>query len=95
MCRIYLLHGISQDRIGIAPSFCQHRCIISRSWTSSKVDGLDLIFKVTELFIDFVLCLGYLKDILQPLTNFFLFLPMHPRNNSVPVLRLAPLYKCG
>ena len=34
-------------------SFQKCRCIISRSWTSSKLDHLDLLFKIIELFTEY------------------------------------------
>ena len=49
----WLVDRISQDRLNIATSFLQYRCIMSRSRTSSKLGHLDLLFKVTELFIQY------------------------------------------
>ena len=56
-----MVDRLSQERIDIDTSFLYCRCIILRSRTSSKVDDLGVLFKVTELFIHFVMWMGYLK----------------------------------
>ena len=47
-----LVDKISSEIHDIGASFPQCRCIISQSLTSSKLGHLDLLFKITELFIE-------------------------------------------